>query len=277
MEYLGERASNDAQAPSFGADLPCQRTAGNSAPGLTATPILPHSALRWNDPGAEWRSGEFFKSLSPKAMSEFESLATPFCCQGNKVLFTEEQQPLSVFFLLEGRVKLTMNSSEGKRLMLGIAMPGEILGLAAVVTGCPYEITAVSQFPCRIIGLPRKIFFDFLLCHPVAWENSARLLCLEYKRGCEQLRLLGLSLTASIKLARLLLLWSTEGQRTGLGARIHCSLTHEEIGEYIGLSRETVTRNHKDFKNHELVVQRGSTLVISSLRALEIYAGQVAC
>jgi CRP-like cAMP-binding protein len=98
---------------------------------------------------------------------------------------------------------------------------------------------------------------------------------LSYKRACEQLRLLGFQLTAPAKLALLLLEWCGEGQRIERGARIHCSLTHGEIGQHIGVGRETVSRILADFKNRELVEQRGATLVISSLRALEIYAGQI--
>ncbi len=277
MENPDERTRKHAQTCNSGADRPNEDAAPNSACCLTSTPFHPRSTLKWNDAHAEWRSGEFYKSLLPAAMSEFESLATPFCREATEVLFTEEQQPRSILFLLEGRVKLTMNSNEGKRLMLGIAMPGEILGLAAAITGRPYELTAVAQFPCKITALPREIFLDFLLRHPVAWQNSARLLSIEYKRGCEQLRLLGLTFSSSIRLAKLLLLWCAEGRQTELGASIRCSLTHEEIGEFIGVSRETITRNLTDFKNHELVVQQGSTLVITSLRALEIYAGQIAC
>ena len=168
-----------------------------------------------------------------------------------------------------------MNSSGGKRLTLGIAVPGDVLGLAAVVTGCPYEITAVAQFPCRIRALPQKSFLDLLLRYPVAWENSARLLAVEFKQGCDQLRILGLGSTSSIKLAMLLLQWCAKGQRVGLGVRIHCSHTHEEIGEYIGLSRETVTRNLTDLKNLDLVEQHASAFFIPSLGALEHYAGQL--
>jgi CRP/FNR family transcriptional regulator len=209
-------------------------------------------------------------------MSEFESFGTSYC-EGTTVLFTEEEEPCSILFLLEGRVKLTMNSSGGRRLTLGIAVPGDVLGLAAVVTGCPYEITADAQFPCRIRALPRKSFLDLLLRYPVAWQNSARLLGVESKQGCNQLRILGLGSTASIKLAMLLLQWCAKGQRVGLGVRIHCSHTHEEIGEYIGLSRETVTRNLSDFKNLDLVEQHGSAFFIPSLGALEVYAGQLGC
>jgi CRP/FNR family cyclic AMP-dependent transcriptional regulator len=242
---------------------------------FTATPMPLRPRHKWNDASAEWRAGDFYKDLSPKAMSEFESQAAPFRCEGTAVIFTEEQEASDILFLLEGRVKPTMNSIEGRRLTLGIARPGEILGLAAAIAGGRYEITAVAQFPCRITALPRPIFLDFLLRYPVAWQNSALLLCAEYKRSCEQLRLLGLTATAPIKLARLFLQWSAEGQRTELGARIHCSLTHEEIGEYIGVARETVTRHLIDFRNNELVEQHGSMLLIPSLHALEAYAGKV--
>jgi NTE family protein len=114
-------------------------------------------------------------------MSEFESQAAQFFCEGMKVLFMEQQEPRSVLFLLEGRVKLTMNSMEDKRLMLGIVRPGEILGLVAVVAGCCYESTAVAQFPCRIAALPIRIFLDFLLRYPVACQNSVRLLSVVLK------------------------------------------------------------------------------------------------
>jgi CRP-like cAMP-binding protein len=98
---------------------------------------------------------------------------------------------------------------------------------------------------------------------------------LDHNRACEQLRLLGFQLTAPTKLALLLLEWCGEGQRKERSARIHCPLTHGEIGQFIGLGRETVSRILTDFRHRDLVEQRGTTLFILSLRALEIYAGQL--
>jgi CRP/FNR family transcriptional regulator len=249
-------------------------TESGLAAELVRTPILLHSRPGWNEASAEWRAGEFYKGFSPAEIAELESIATPYCCPGTTVLFAEEQEAYNVLFLLEGKVKLTMNSSGGRRLTLGIATPGDVLGLSAVVSGRPYEITAVAQFPCRIRALPRKIFLDLLLHNPIAWQNSARQLGAEYKRGCEQLRILGFALTASMKLAMLLLQWSAKGQREGLGVRLHCSFTHEEIGEYIGVSRETISRSLIKFKSLHLVEQHGSVFLIPRLRALEVYVGQ---
>ena len=88
--------------------------------------------------------------------------------------------------------------------------------------------------------------------------------------ACEQLRTVGLASTAPEKLARLLLDWSENGQTTECGTRFRFSLTHEEIGEFIGASRETVTRTLSVFKSRRLVAFQGSMLTIPSRVALEI-------
>jgi CRP/FNR family transcriptional regulator len=275
VENLDKQYQRHAQGWCSGAVVPNANAVCDAFGDLTTTTVPVYSGRTWNHARAEWRAGDFFKGLSPEAMSEFESHAAPLCCEATRVIFTEEQEARSVLFLLEGRVKLTMNSSGGKRLTLGIARPGDILGLATAFSGGSHESTAVAQFPCKIIALSRPTFLDFLERYPVAWQNSARILSVECKRRCDQLRILGLTIAASIKLARLLLQWSAEGQRTRFGARIRCSLTHEEIGEYIGMSRETVTRNLIEFKNRELLEQHGSTFLIPSLRALGAYAEMV--
>ena len=231
---------------------------------------------KWKDTRAPWRQGGFFKSLSIEAVHELESVAAPFVCEANDVLFVEEQFPSSALFLLEGNVRLSMNSIDGKRLTLAAVGPGDILGLAAALSGSRYETTAEAQFPCKIIPFPRQGFLDFLLRYPLAQQYITHQLSLEYLRVCDQLSILGLTLTAPVKLARLLLEWCSTGQRTEHGMRIHCSLTHEEIGEYIGVARETISRTMTDFKNRALIEQHGSTLLISSLRELEIYAGRTA-
>jgi CRP/FNR family cyclic AMP-dependent transcriptional regulator len=242
--------------------------------GKEGVPAVDHLRESTDNESQSARPGKFCECLSPEALSEFESLSASLCCGKDAILFAEEEQPGKVLVLHKGSVRLSMNSSEGRRLTLGFAQPGDVLGLSAVISGGRYETTAEAQFPCAIAALPRQAFLNFLLRYPVAGQGVALQLSLENKRACEHLRILGLTLTAQEKLAHLLLDWCAEGQRAGRGARIHCSLTHEEIGECIGVARETVSRTMADLKSRELVEQHGSTLVISSLRALEIYAGR---
>jgi CRP/FNR family transcriptional regulator len=217
--------------------------------------------------------GAFTRRLSSQDFFEFESLKTPFNCPANTVLFVEEGVPDNVLFLLAGQVKLSMNSSVGKRLIFGIANPGETLGLASALFGSRYDFTAETVSPCMIVSLGREDFVEFLMRYPSALQNAARELSLDFARACEHVRRLGLEVTATAKLARLLLEWCATGQNTERGTRFVCTLTHGEIGECIGSSRETVTRIFTDLKCRELLESRGSTLIISNRRALEIYAG----
>lgn len=219
------------------------------------------------------RMGTFTKRLSSQDFFEFESLKTAIKCPANTVLFVEEEAPDNALFLSAGQVKLSMNSSPGKRLIFGIANSGEALGLASALSGSRYDFTAETVSPCIIVSLERQDFIEFLMRYPAVFQDAARELSLDFARACEHVRRLGLEVTATAKLARLLLGWCAFGQKKGRGTRFVCALTHREIGECIGSSRETVTRIFTELKCRELLESRGSTLIISNRRALEIYAG----
>jgi CRP/FNR family cyclic AMP-dependent transcriptional regulator len=231
-----------------------------------------HDATERNEIRAGLRAGEFLRSLPPEALSDFESLECPIHHSGNAILFLEGETSTWVLVLLEGKVKLSLNSIDGKRLILRIAQPGEILALNSALSGCPYAITAETLHPCTIAALRRQDFLSFLLRHPIAYQGAARELSLDYTRACERLHTIGVQSSAQIKLARLLLEWCADGQQTGCGTRIKLSLTHKEIGEFIGCSRETVTRTLNDFKHQHLLDLQGATLLIPNRLALEIYA-----
>ncbi len=236
-------------------------------------PMLSASGMRRDD--ARWSCGTegFFKDLPTKAQSDFELLATRFHCPGSTVLISEAQEAFSILFLLEGEVNISMNSSDGRRLLLGVAGAGDILGLTSTISGDSSEIRAEARYPCRIASLQRQDFLGFLSRHPIACQNVVRELCLHNTRACERLRILGLTSSAMAKLAHLLLEWCRRGQQTRSGIQVRCVLTHGEISEHIGISRETVSRTLADFKSHDLLRQRGSALIVTSRRALAIYAG----
>jgi CRP/FNR family transcriptional regulator len=165
-----------------------------------------------------------------------------------------------------------MNSSDGRRLILRIAKKGEILGLASALSGRPCEMTAETLYPARIAAIVRKDFLNFLSRHPEVYQSVTEELSRDYAMACEQLRTVGLSNSAPEKLARLLLEWSQNGKTTDGMVHFRFPLTHGEIGEFIGASRETVTRTLSVFKSRHLVAFHGSTLTIPSKAALENFA-----
>jgi CRP/FNR family transcriptional regulator, cyclic AMP receptor protein len=218
------------------------------------------------------RPGEFFSKLSSEALEDLESLEYASNYPAQVTLFTEKETPRGVYIVLSGDVKVSMNSMDGKRLILRIARAGEILGLTSAISGGPAEITAQTLHPARIAVVERRDFLGFLARHPEAYQALTVELSRHLNMVCEQLRTVGLSASAPEKLARLLIVWSANGQKTESGTRFHFPLTHEEIGEFIGASRETVTRTLSRFKHRRLVACHGATLTIPSLGALENFA-----
>jgi CRP/FNR family transcriptional regulator, cyclic AMP receptor protein len=215
------------------------------------------------------RSDSFFCHLSSVALKALEAIKYTTAYPEGAVLFMEGQSPRGVFVLCKGRVKLSMTSAEGKTVILRIVNPGEALGLHAAVSDKPYQATAETLEPCQVNFAKRDDFLRFLREHAEASIHAAQQLSGSYQIACEQIRSLGLSHSAPQKLARFLLEWSAKGQDVKPGLRAKLTLTHEEIGQVIGTSRETVTRTLGEFKNKQLVSVNGSTLVIQNRAGLE--------
>lgn len=216
---------------------------------------------------------EFFSKLSIEAVQDLMSIEHPTSYPANMMLFSEKDPAQGVFVVLEGEVKLSINSSDGRRLILRIAKRGEILGLDSALSGQASEMTAETLYPCKIARIARRDFLSFMARHPEAYKIVTEELGRQIGMACAQLRTVALSSSAPEKLARLLLDFSQSGHTTELGTRFRFSLTHEEIGEFIGTSRETVTRTLSAFKTRHLVDFKGSTLTIPSKTALASYAG----
>ncbi|MGO9797451.1 MAG: Crp/Fnr family transcriptional regulator [Terracidiphilus sp.] len=273
LQLIHRQARTEFQADRNEGHFARRTAEAGEMPILTEFPIpRPFRAMRDDACGPRAAEG-FFQDLSAEAQSEFQSLATDFRCSGLTVLINEADQPSSILFLLEGEVNISMNSSDGRRFLLGVAGAGDILGLTSAISGDFSEIRVQAMYPCRIASMRRRDFLRFLSRHPIASQNVARELCVELTRARERLRILGLTSSAMARVAHLLLEWCKMGQRIRDGVQIRCALTHREIGECIGASRETVTRALADFRARDLVRLHGSTLVVTSCGALAAYAG----
>ena len=219
------------------------------------------------------RSDGFFCQLSAAPLKAFETIKFTTTYPEGALLFVEGESPRGVLVLCKGRVKLSLNSSEGKTLILRIVGPGQVLGLHAAVSNTPYQATAETLEPCQVNFVKREDFLRFLGQHAEASIHVAQQLSDNYHTACDQVRSLGLSHSAPQKLATFLLEWSSHGQKTKEGIRARLTLTHEEIGQIIGTSRETVTRTLGEFKSQQLATLKGSTLLIQNKPKLESLAG----
>jgi CRP/FNR family transcriptional regulator, cyclic AMP receptor protein len=215
------------------------------------------------------RGNKSFCQFSQSALHALESVKYSSAYPQGAVLFMEREAPRGIYVICEGQVKLTISSSEGKTIIMRIAKAGEVLGLTAAITGTPFEVTAEVLRPSQVAFIRREDFLRFIAEHPDAAQSVISQIAAQYQTACEQVRTLGLSSSVTERLARLLLDWTVSAAHTKSGTHAKMPLTHEEIAEFIGTTRETVTRTLSDFRRKQLIELNGSTLTIPSREALE--------
>lgn len=215
-----------------------------------------------------FRATGFFCQLSAGAIRELDMMKYISSYPRGALLFGEQQVPTAMHLLCHGEVKLSVNSSSGRTFVLKVANSGEALGLRAVLSGSLYEVTAETLRPSQVAVIPRDRFLRFLAKYSEAYKAVTQQLMSDYGEACEQLRTVGLATPVTNRLAKLLLEWSSRGQKTRSGIRITLNMTHAEIADCIGTSRESVTRALTDFRNRHLIDHQGSTVTISNRAAL---------
>jgi len=210
-----------------------------------------------------------FSDFPPVVAEALEQEAITTTYPTGAVLFAEGQAPRGVFIVRRGRVKLSICSSDGRTLILRIAEPGCLLGVAAVVSGRNYEATAETQEPSEVSFLRHTDLLRLMRLHGEFALWVTQHISQDYASTCREIRDLILSDSASEKLARLLVGWLDQNTSARNPSHMKLALTHEEIGQMIGSSRETVSRLFAGFKKQRLIQQTGSTIVIPNRLALE--------
>ncbi|HTR64303.1 MAG TPA: Crp/Fnr family transcriptional regulator [Terriglobales bacterium] len=218
------------------------------------------------------RKGSWFCGLPPDALQAFSDASRPNIYPGGALLFVEGQAPRGVFVVCGGKVKLSTTSRDGKILILKVAEDGEVLGLSAAITGTCYEITAETIGPCQVNFVKRDALLKMMEKYGELGSRAALALSREFQSVYRDIHELVLSRSSAGKLARLLLSWSPARDNGNREVSLGGSITHEEIAQMIGASRETVTRLLSELKKKEFIRIEGSTLVIRDRPALEALA-----
>jgi CRP/FNR family transcriptional regulator, cyclic AMP receptor protein len=216
-----------------------------------------------------WRTEHFFCNAEPSVRQAFDAIAFTNVYPEGAVLYSEGQIPRGIFLICHGKAKLTISSTEGKTLITKIAEAGEALGLSSSVTGNSYKTAAETLEPSQIKFVRREDLLRFMETHHEASRNIVRQLAIECEASADHIRAIELSHSAAGKLANLILsLCATQG-KSGEPCRCQLLMTHEDMSQLIGTSRETVTRLLKEFRDKKLISIKGASITVHNRTALE--------
>lgn len=218
------------------------------------------------------RKDGFFCQVSGKTLADFQKMKFTSSYPAGAVLFVEGQVPRGVYMLCKGRVKLTMASPAGKTVIARVVEAGELLGLHSSISGDAHEVTAESLQPCQVDFIRRDDFMKLLREHGDVSIRAMQQFINYYRGACHQIRYLGLTPSATEKMACFLLESASRGQETPKGIRFNLSLTHEEIAQVVGVTRETVTRALAELRTKMLISTKGPSILIRDKAGLEAMA-----
>lgn len=132
-------------------------------------------------------TGSFVAGLSLEGLNDLETFGELIHYPQGTVLIREGRPATRTMLLLEGEVRLSTTSRNGRRLSLGMARQGEILCLEYAIIDDLSGIKAEALSACRVVSLRRLDFLAFLLRHPSACRNAALELASSYARVVQAL------------------------------------------------------------------------------------------
>lgn len=189
-------------------------------------------------------------------------------------LFRGGERFHSLFVVKTGSVKTYTPSPEGGEQVLGFHLPGELIGLDAIDKDC-HSCSARVLETSAICEIPFQRLEELAANLPSLQHQLYRLLSKEIVEEAELLMLLG-KRNAEERLAAFLVSMSQRLGRRGLSTTdFHLSMSRHEIGNYLGLAVETVSRLFTRFQDERLLDVDRKHVRILDMRALESLAGMV--
>jgi CRP/FNR family cyclic AMP-dependent transcriptional regulator len=149
---------------------------------------VPHTSCR----ECVVRPDRLFCDLPDEALEAFDQIKTLSVLSRGTALFREGGASKGIFVICQGRLKLSICSESGKRLILRIAGPGDVLGLSASLSSTPYEVTAEALENATVACVKRKDLLRFLHDHREACLQVVHLLSRDLHTAYDRVRSIGL-------------------------------------------------------------------------------------
>lgn len=213
---------------------------------------------------------EIFGELPREILNDFNRHCKDKLYGKGQVILQEGTPTPVIHFLRSGHVKLYKTGVDGKQQIVGLAGPGDILGYRSLFDGGPHRVTVAALEPLRAataeIGrvlslLERHARFGMAFLEKLVRDLNA----------AEDLATSIAQRPVRERLAKfLLMLGDRFGKASKSGVLIRIPLSHEEIGEAIGVTRETATRLLSQFRRERMMAARNREIILLNPEKLRL-------
>jgi CRP/FNR family cyclic AMP-dependent transcriptional regulator len=211
-----------------------------------------------------------FASLEPSAVDALALEVRPLSPRAGEVVLEQGTAARGVYVVLSGKLKVSVVSPRGVDIALSVMGPGEVFGEMAVMDGELHSATVTAITPCDLRVIERDRFLRFLDEHPRAMLPLLKLFAQRLRSLTLRSEALGSMLPA--RLAKILMLLVARFGVRDEGAvdtvRLDVELSQKTIGEFAGVSRESVNKQMRAWEAMGIVAKVDGEIVIKRLATL---------
>jgi CRP/FNR family cyclic AMP-dependent transcriptional regulator len=185
---------------------------------------------------------QLFYSLTDEELRQISNKLAVKRFRKNEIILQMEDTNEYMYMILNGQVKVIQTTEDGKEILLAIHHSGEFFGEMSLIDGktSPAAVIATQDSTAAIIS--KKDFYSLIETQKKVFNNLLLILCSRYRESWEKIQMLNYK-NASQRIKILFLMLSDKyGEKTPKGVTLNIKLTHQEISDMTGMTRETVTR-----------------------------------
>jgi len=209
-----------------------------------------------------------FATLSEGEFRDLEQIFHVKSYRKNQIIFLEEETGNHMYIVLAGKVKVTKSTPAGKETILAIHQVGDFFGEMALLDGKTSPATVSAMEDCRIATIYSEDFHRLLMRNEKVVKQIIQVLCLRLRTVWSQIQDLTYSTAETRICAGIRQLSRKHGIADARGIIINLKITHQEIAEMVGTSRETVTRTLARLQKKGIIQIEQRRIIVLDLRRL---------
>jgi CRP-like cAMP-binding protein len=205
-------------------------------------------------------------NLSTEVLKQFHEITFSRIYNPDVTVFRQGEQAHGLFIVRSGSIRLAYISTEGRSLALGLVGPSGILGLAEIMTGIQYSVSAETLEESDLEYVEKQQFLAFLAKNPIVAVELLRMLSHQLQRFQTELCEVAGRLPSTQRLLHTLQDFSeTCGLATREGVRIRLCLTVQDLADRIGCSRQWTSKLLHDLESQGLIHRRGGWITLTDI------------
>ena len=215
------------------------------------------------------RRHSIFGSLTASELDQLLAHARIENHRAKRPIFLKGSPGRGLLTVLKGRVRISCVGPDGGQVLLADMGEGEVFGEIALLDGKDRTADATALSDCELLAIDRRDFVPFLAANPDVALRLLVVLCDRLRRTTEQFEDV-IFLEGPARLAKKLLqLGEAYRQRTSSTPRPGLKVSQRDLGNMIGLSRESINKQLAAWQHDGMIKVEQGTITILDTAALQ--------